>query len=210
MALQELLENAGYSLVINLTDYPYIIKDAHTRARPLCFLPLFLLFKHAFLFSRFALFLCSVSLRKIKGGKRKISLLLVSSLCSLSRMLCGLFCFGACGVGRLPRRRWHCTSLYMRAPTASGYIPIWAFPYRRISITRDGDSSRFAPVRAPMPSSIVYCLLVSNQSTSSHPASLCVRLSRVQKKPTCAPIQCPSTAWNGSPALVQCLPSGLV
>ena len=117
VALQILPPHARHSVVINLTDYPYIIKDAHTRARPLCFLPLFLLFKHAFLFSR------------------------------------------------------------------------------------------FAPVRAPMPSSIVYCLLISNQSTSSHPASLCVRLSRVQKKPTCAPIQCPSTAWNGSPALVQCLPS---
>ena len=107
--------------------------------------------------------------------------------------------------------RAHALSLkdcaYMRAPSGSVCIPIWAFPYRRISITRDGDSSRFAPVRAPMPSSIVYCLLISNQSTSSHPASLCVRLSRVQKKPTCAPIQCPSTAWNGSPALVQCLPS---
>ena len=54
MALQELPPHAGYSLVINLTDYPYIIRDAHFTARPFVFLPLFLLFKHAFLFSRFA------------------------------------------------------------------------------------------------------------------------------------------------------------
>ena len=51
---------------------------------------------------------------------------------------------------------------------------------------------RVRPVRSYRPKMIGdyhLSIVISNQSTSSQPASLCLRLSREQKRPTCAPIQ---------------------